>query len=251
MAHVATKRVTLDEIWPELESGLHQLITNLNKGFPRTQWMNLYSYHSQHYILVIIYIYSLSGWRNVYNYCTTSRPPPVSRNSTTNKTASGASFVGEELYNRLCEFLKRHMRELLKVRFGIPWILHTLLYLYFYTIYILLRDMSFGGLCCWYYAKVKFSSGRGNENGWSLIAILLHRMGTLHHCNEIYQPHLPVLGMLQYLRRCIVVNTAVEPSLDQERGRRWQEGSVRSVYCMYSQFTWQQILTFLFHNSYH
>lgn len=95
MSHVATKRVTLDEIWPELESGLHQLITNLNKGFPRTQWMNLYS--------------------NVYNYCTTSRPPPVSRSANNNKTASGASFVGEELYNRLCEFLKRHMRELLKV----------------------------------------------------------------------------------------------------------------------------------------
>lgn len=93
MSHVATKRVTLDEIWPELEQGLHQLITNLNKGFPRTQWMNLYS--------------------NVYNYCTTSRPPQQ-RNTGTNKAVSGANFVGEELYNRLLEFLKRHMRELLK-----------------------------------------------------------------------------------------------------------------------------------------
>jgi cullin 1 len=94
MAHVATKRVTLDEIWPDLESGLHQLITNLNKGFPRHQWMNLYS--------------------NVYNYCTTSRPQTPQRGAN-NKAISGANFVGEELYNRLCEFLKRHMRELLKV----------------------------------------------------------------------------------------------------------------------------------------
>jgi len=95
MAHVATKRVTLDEIWPELEGGLHQLITNLNKGFPLKQWMNLYS--------------------NVYNYCTTSRPQTVQRGSSTNKGISGANFVGEELYNRLCEFLKKHMEELLKV----------------------------------------------------------------------------------------------------------------------------------------
>lgn len=40
------RRVTLDEIWPELEAGLHQLITNLNKGFPMQQWMKLYSYLS-------------------------------------------------------------------------------------------------------------------------------------------------------------------------------------------------------------
>lgn len=44
MAHVANKRVTLDEIWPELEGGLLQLITNLNKGFPQQQWVKLYSY---------------------------------------------------------------------------------------------------------------------------------------------------------------------------------------------------------------
>lgn len=43
MAH-ASKRVTLEEIWPDLEGGVHQLITNLNQGFPRQKWMMLYSY---------------------------------------------------------------------------------------------------------------------------------------------------------------------------------------------------------------
>jgi hypothetical protein len=43
MAQVA-RRVTLEEIWPDLESGVHQLITNLNQGFPKDRWMRLYTY---------------------------------------------------------------------------------------------------------------------------------------------------------------------------------------------------------------
>ena len=84
-AHVATKRVFLEDIWPDLEGGITQLITNLNAGFPRKRWMELYTH--------------------VYNYCTTSRP------NSNRKIGgiSGANFVGEELYNRLCEFLKKHM----------------------------------------------------------------------------------------------------------------------------------------------
>jgi len=92
MAHAASKRVTLEEIWPELEGGVLQLITNLNQGFPQKRWMNLYS--------------------NVYNYCTTSRPNNPSRGS---KGMSGANFVGEELYNKLKDFLIKHMKGLLKV----------------------------------------------------------------------------------------------------------------------------------------
>src|SRR5690242_14196240 len=53
---------------------------------------------------------------HVYNYCTTSRPPAAGRGAT--KGISGANFVGEELYNRLVEFLKKHMRGLLKVYFS-------------------------------------------------------------------------------------------------------------------------------------
>lgn len=87
----ATKKVTLEEIWPDLERGVHQLITNLNQGFPIDRWMNLYS--------------------SVYNYCTTSRPHTTSR---TSKGPSGANFVGEELYNKLKEFLIKYMQELLK-----------------------------------------------------------------------------------------------------------------------------------------
>jgi len=92
MAHAASKRVTLEEIWPDLEGGVLQLITNLNQGFPQKRWMTLYS--------------------NVYNYCTTSRPQNPSRGS---KGMSGANFVGEELYNKLKDFLIKHMKGLLKV----------------------------------------------------------------------------------------------------------------------------------------
>jgi cullin 1 len=90
--HPPTKRVTLDEIWPSLEAGISQLITNLNEGFPVKQWMVLYS--------------------NVYNYCTTSRPQNPGRPT---KGASGANFVGEDLYLRLQDFLKKHMKSLLKI----------------------------------------------------------------------------------------------------------------------------------------
>jgi cullin 1 len=88
MAHVASKRVSLDDIWPDLEDGITTLVTNLNAGFPRARWMELYS--------------------NVYNYCTTSRPSPGRKPG----GISGANFVGEELYNRLSEFLKKHMKHL-------------------------------------------------------------------------------------------------------------------------------------------
>jgi len=91
--HTAAKRVTLEEIWPDLESGIHQLITNLNQGFPQKRWMALYS--------------------NVYNYCTTSRPHNATARGT--KGVSGANFVGEDLYTKLKDFLVKHMKSLLKV----------------------------------------------------------------------------------------------------------------------------------------
>eukprot|EP01090_Pellita_catalonica_P012433 TRINITY_DN2700_c0_g1_i1.p1 TRINITY_DN2700_c0_g1~~TRINITY_DN2700_c0_g1_i1.p1 ORF type:complete len:762 (+),score=116.57 TRINITY_DN2700_c0_g1_i1:78-2363(+) len=90
MTHVVAKRVSLDDIWPELEKGVTTLLTNLNAGFPKKRWMQLYS--------------------NVYNYCTTSRPSPHRKVG----GISGANFVGEELYNRLRDFLKKHMRGLVK-----------------------------------------------------------------------------------------------------------------------------------------
>lgn len=38
------KRVTLDEIWGDLEAGVYHLITNLNQGLEPKKWMELYSY---------------------------------------------------------------------------------------------------------------------------------------------------------------------------------------------------------------
>lgn len=42
MAQTA-KRVTLDEIWPDLYEGIHKIITNLNQGFENKKWMELYT----------------------------------------------------------------------------------------------------------------------------------------------------------------------------------------------------------------
>lgn len=38
------KKVSLDDIWPDLDSGLSQLLTDLNEGFPKKRWMKLYTY---------------------------------------------------------------------------------------------------------------------------------------------------------------------------------------------------------------
>jgi len=88
------KRVTLDEIWGDLESGVYHLITNLNSGLSPKKWMELYS--------------------SVYNYCTTSKPAQSVPSSRNNKSA-GANFVGQDLYAKLKEFLTKHMKTLLKV----------------------------------------------------------------------------------------------------------------------------------------
>jgi hypothetical protein len=39
----AVKRANLEELWPELEAGISQLINNLNEGFPKKKWIDLYS----------------------------------------------------------------------------------------------------------------------------------------------------------------------------------------------------------------
>eukprot|EP01121_Diplochlamys_sp_Union-15-3_P009627 TRINITY_DN2624_c0_g3_i1.p1 TRINITY_DN2624_c0_g3~~TRINITY_DN2624_c0_g3_i1.p1 ORF type:complete len:772 (-),score=134.47 TRINITY_DN2624_c0_g3_i1:29-2344(-) len=87
------KRVTLDDVWPHLEEGLTQVLTNLNEGFEKKRWMTLYT--------------------DVYNYCTTSRPQNTSRTGKGN--IAGANFAGEDLYLRLNEFLTKYMKNLLKV----------------------------------------------------------------------------------------------------------------------------------------
>lgn len=56
-----------------------------------------------------------TGSRSVYNYCTMSR---MSHNASRGKP-SGATFVGEELYYRLVDFLKRRMKTILKVCFTV------------------------------------------------------------------------------------------------------------------------------------
>ncbi|EFA83667.1 cullin A [Heterostelium album PN500] len=91
---VSQKNVKLDEIWPELEEGIYKIITELYKGFPKQKWMALYTH--------------------VYNYCAASQSK-TGKVGVTKQSNAGANYVGEELYNRLNNFLKRHMKELLKV----------------------------------------------------------------------------------------------------------------------------------------
>lgn len=114
MAHLAAKKINLEELWPELEAGISTMVTNLNQGFPQKKWIELYTYaahiaHARPSTLTL----SLS---HVYNYCTTSRPQAANR-ATAKGGISGANFVGEDLYNKLVEFLKRHMKSLLKVEY--------------------------------------------------------------------------------------------------------------------------------------
>ncbi|KYR00662.1 cullin A [Tieghemostelium lacteum] len=99
MASQVTRSVKLDEIWPELEDGIYTIITDFNKGFPKQKWMQLYTH--------------------VYNYCAasqsrTTRGLTSKQQQQQQSQSSGASFVGEELYNRLNHFLKKHMKDLLK-----------------------------------------------------------------------------------------------------------------------------------------
>lgn len=94
--------VTLEKIWPPLEAGVGELITSLNSGFPIKRWMELYT--------------------NVYNYCTSAqRGPSAGRGSrggmrpgATGGVHLGANFVGEELYNKLRDFLRDRCLQLLK-----------------------------------------------------------------------------------------------------------------------------------------
>eukprot|EP01132_Coremiostelium_polycephalum_P000969 gene969-1234_t len=89
------KSIKLDDIWPEIEDGIHKIITDLNKGFPKNKWIVLYTH--------------------VYDYCAASQSKNGgSKMGIPKPASSGAHYVGEELYNRLNLFLKRHMKDLLR-----------------------------------------------------------------------------------------------------------------------------------------
>ncbi|KAM9979852.1 hypothetical protein ACTFIZ_006093 [Dictyostelium cf. discoideum] len=96
MTSTPTKRsVKLDDIWPELEEGIYKIITDLNKGFPKQKWIALYTH--------------------VYDYCAASQSKSSAKVGMPKQQASGANYVGEDLYNRLNLFLKKHMSQLLKL----------------------------------------------------------------------------------------------------------------------------------------
>lgn len=84
------KTAQLTEIWPALQGGVSQLLTDLTKDFPFDDWMNLYTH--------------------VHDYCTSARQATAKHSG---RGTSGAYFGGEDLYYKLVDFLTQHMKKLL------------------------------------------------------------------------------------------------------------------------------------------
>eukprot|EP00727_Mastigamoeba_balamuthi_P002477 m51a1_g12226 putative cullin a (1124) ;mRNA; r:60316-65932 len=85
------RRFGIDDVWPDIEAGMQTVLRNVDQSFPMARWMQLYT--------------------AVYNHCTTARPQ---RPQSAGKASPGANFVGEDLYARVTDLLKRHMKTLLK-----------------------------------------------------------------------------------------------------------------------------------------
>lgn len=77
---------TLNDIWPELEAGVTQVIKRQNEGFPMEDWMRIFTL--------------------VHDHCTGGTEMP-------SRSQTGAHFGGEDLYFRLVAFLEDYMHELL------------------------------------------------------------------------------------------------------------------------------------------
>lgn len=94
--HTGIKPVNLHDIWYDLEKGIQHVYSW--QSMQKKRYMELYTH--------------------VYNYCTSIHQPSqaVSIKSKGKKSSSsnpsGAQFVGIELYSKLTDFLKHHLREI-------------------------------------------------------------------------------------------------------------------------------------------
>lgn len=109
------KRVTLEDIWPDVANSVSSLLQNFEKGLEGKAYMDIYTsallknpfFDCFNHSLQNQFI-SFLGYRKVYNYCTMPRP-------LNSKDENGATFIGKELYENMKELLIKDVKVLLKV----------------------------------------------------------------------------------------------------------------------------------------
>ncbi|KAI5814214.1 Cullin [Pyronema omphalodes] len=93
MATPPPNREDLKATWAFLEAGIERIMRDLNSGMDMSTYMNVYT--------------------AVHNFCTSQRPiaqPPNLQQSA--GVHRGAHLLGEDLYNKLIEYLTKHLTEI-------------------------------------------------------------------------------------------------------------------------------------------
>ena len=133
-------RRSLQEIWPELEAGISQVIKRQHQEFPLEVWMKIFTFVVVLLYVLFIFSYCFSFFlfllfSLVHDYCTSGVELP--RNGQT----TGAHFGGEDLYLKLVSFLENYMEELLVVCFIIIYLILFILFYYFLLIFSILKSI--------------------------------------------------------------------------------------------------------------
>ncbi|KAF2768296.1 Cullin-domain-containing protein [Teratosphaeria nubilosa] len=84
-----TSKDDINGTWKYLEWGVDRMMTNLNDGVDLKTYMSLYT--------------------SIHNFCTAQKAVGANTN-TLNSNHRGAHLLGEELYHRLDDYLKRHLQ---------------------------------------------------------------------------------------------------------------------------------------------
>ncbi|CAG8517302.1 9020_t:CDS:10 [Paraglomus occultum] len=102
----------LEATWKFLEEGIDLVMNKLDQGLSYKKYMELYTYR----LFLNYYLSSFETSSGIYNYCTSSRmnqgfasEPLSSAGGQGLGHNRGASLMGSDLYNRLQDYLKRHL----------------------------------------------------------------------------------------------------------------------------------------------